>query len=318
MAKFDSNKASSKQKANSERINNDFGSNTTIKLEKIDLTKVQHLDVSEMYSAPKHWNYFDKLPDDKMYELMDSISDNGLISPVIVWKINRKEIFKDTQEKDMYGFFGEDYLILSGHNRVQAYLNLYDASKKDRYINIPAFVFDKLTEFQAKNIIIDSNYTQRDLSTKEKAKSIIDKYHVYEKEKIRKGKIAEFIAEDLDITPRMVFNYKKLSLLIPQIKDLVYSEQLPITAALKLTNVTDQCQEWLYNENREYMTPKLLNKIKPDSTKKDIQRLIDSQKKAQEKSTVKVSIDVPVDLEERFKRMCKDWIYNNSKRDNSW
>lgn len=315
MAKFDTNKAIVEQREESRRIRDDFGNNTTIKLEKIDLTKVQNIDATELYSAPKEWNYFDKLSDDKMYELMESISDNGLISPIIVWKIDRKEIFKDSNEKDMYGFFGEDYLILSGHNRVQAYLNLYDASKKEKYINIPAFVFDKLTEFQAKNIIIDSNYTQRDLSTKEKAKSIIDKYHVYEKEKIRKGKIAEFIADDLNITPRMVFNYKKLSSLISPIKDMVYSEEIPITAALKLTSISNQCQEWLYNDNREYLTPKLLNKIKPDSSKKDIQRLIDAQKNEEENCTVKVSVTVPKYLEERFRKMCKDWIYNNSKRD---
>ena len=315
MAKFDSNKAIEEQREESRRIRDDFGNNTTIKLEKIDLTKVESIDTAEMYSAPKEWNYFDKLSDDKMYELMESISDNGLISPVIVWKIDRKEIFKDSKEEDMYGFFGEDYLILSGHNRVQAYLNLYDVSKKEKYINIPAFVFEKLTEFQAKNIIIDSNYTQRDLSTKEKAKSIIDKYHVYEKEKIRKGKIAEFIADDLNITPRMVFNYKKLSCLIPPIKDMVYSEEIPITSALKLTSVSNQCQEWLYNDNRDYLTPKLLNKIKPDSSKKDIQRLIDSLKKEEENSMIKVSVAVPKYLEERFKKMCKDWIYNNSKRD---
>ncbi|MGL5330623.1 MAG: ParB/RepB/Spo0J family partition protein [Peptostreptococcaceae bacterium] len=315
MAKFDTDKAYGTQKATSERINNDFGNNTTIKLEKIDLTNVESVDVTELYSAPKEWNYFDKLSDDKMFELMDSISDNGLISPVILWKIDRKEIFKNSSELDMYGFFGEDYLILSGHNRVQAYLNLHDSTKKDKYMNIPAFVFEKITEFQAKNIIIDSNYTQRDLSIKEKAKSIIDKYHVYENEKIRKGKVAEFIADDLNITPRMVFNYKKLSKLIPQIKDMVYSDELPLMPALKLTSVSTQCQEWLYDEKREWITPKLLNKIKPDSSKKDIQRLIESQEKKSSLSTVKVSVEVPVELEVRFKKMCRDWIYDNSKRD---
>lgn len=314
MAKFDTSKAIEVQREESKRIYNDFGNNTTIKLEKIDLTKVKSIDVSELYSAPRSWNYFDKLSDDKMYELMDSISDNGLISPVIVWNIDRKEIFKDSNEDDMYGFFGEDYLILSGHNRVQAYLNLYDASKKEKYINIPAFVFDKLTEFQAKNIIIDSNYTQRDLSTKEKAKSIIDKYHVYEKEKIRKGKIAEFIADDLNISPRMVFNYKKLSTLIQPIKEMVYKNELPLTAALKLTCLKETSQEWLYNENRDYIIPQVLNKLKPDSGKKDVERAIESYRKSKEKNTKKITVEIPEWLEDEFKKHIKDWIYDNSKR----
>lgn len=314
MAKFDSDKAMEEQREESRRINSDFGNNVTIKLEKIDLTKVQNVDASELYSAPKSWNYFDKLSEDKMYELMDSISDNGLISPVILWKIDRKEIFKDSKEEDMYGFFGEDYLILSGHNRVQAYINLYDATGKKKYITIPAFIFDSLTEFQAKNIIIDSNYTQRDLSTKEKVKSILDKYNVYEKEKTRKGKVAEFIAEDLNISPRMVFNYKKLSSLIDPIKNMVYENELPLTTALKLTGLSMNTQEWLYGENNEYLIPSVINKIKPNATKKDIERIIESIKKSEEKSTTKITVEVPIELEDRFKKMCKDWIYNNSKR----
>lgn len=316
MAKFDTEKASEAQRINTNRINDEFGNNTTINLKKIDLTKIELVDVTELYSAPIKWNYFDRLSDDKMFELMDSIADNGLISPVILWKINRKEIFKESNEKDMYDFFGEEYLILSGHNRVQAYLNLYDNTKKEKYINIPAFVFHDVTEFQAKNIIIDSNYAQRDLSIKEKVKSIIDKYNIYENEKIIKGKTAEFIASDLDISPRMVFNYKKLTKLIPQIKDMVYSGHLPLTSAIKLANINSQCQEWLYNDNREHIVPSVVNKIKPDSSKKDIQRIIDSQQKSKMKSTVKITVDVPDYLQERFKTMCKDWIYNNSKRQN--
>lgn len=314
MAKFDSDKAMEEQREESRRINSDFGNNVTIKLEKIDLTKVEKIDVSEMYSAPRGWNYFDKLSEDKMYELMESISDNGLISPIIVWKIDRKEVFKENNEDDMYGFFGEDYLILSGHNRVQAYLNLYDATRKEKYITIPAFVFESLTEFQAKNIIIDSNYTQRDLSTKEKIKSILDKYNVYEKEKVRKGKVAEFIAEDLNISPRMVFNYKKLSTLIDPIRNMVYDDELPLTAALKLSGLTMNTQEWLYEENNEYLTSTVINKIKPNATKKDIERIIESVKKSEEKATTKITVEVPIELEDRFKKMCKDWIYNNSKR----
>ena len=315
MAKFDTNKAIEAQREESKRINNDFGNNTTIKLEKIDLTKVEKIDVCETYSAPQEWNYFDKLSEDKLYELMDSISDNGLISPVILWRIDRKEIFKDSDEVDMYDFYGEDYLILSGHNRIQAYLNLYDATKKDKYLTIPAFVFDELTTFQAKNIIIDSNYAGREgLSTKEKIKSIIDKYHVYENEKIRKGKIIEFIADDLDISPRMVFNYKKLSTLIEPIKEMVYNNELPLTAALKLTCLKGSSQEWLYNENKEYIIPQVLNKLKPDSGKKDVERAIESYEKSKEKNTKKITVEIPVWLEDEFKRHIKDWIYDNSKR----
>lgn len=315
MAKFDSSKAMDEQRMETQRIINDFANNTTIKLEKIDLTQIQNIDVTELYSAPKEWNYYDKLSEDKMYELMDSISDNGLMSPIIVWKVNKCEIFKSNNETDKYDFYGEDYLILSGHNRVKAYFNLYDATKKERYVNIPAFVFETITEFQARNIIIDSNYAQRDLSTSERVKSIIDKYHVYEKEKISKGKIAEFIASDLDITPRTVFNYKKLASLNHNIKDMVYSDNLPLTAALKLANISNQTQEWLYDEKRDYITPKVLNKIKPNSSKKDVQRIIDDYDKSINKEVSKITISVPAELEEKFKIMCKNWIYDNSKRD---
>ena len=64
-----------------------------------------NLPLTQLESAPDEWNFYDKLPPQKMAELIESIQTLGLLSPIIVWK--RKESNK--------------YMILSGHNRVRAF-----------------------------------------------------------------------------------------------------------------------------------------------------------------------------------------------------
>ena len=60
------------------------------------------LELDKLKAAPKEWNFYVPLNDNKMSELIESIIDNGLLNPIIVW------------END------NDYMILAGHNRVKA------------------------------------------------------------------------------------------------------------------------------------------------------------------------------------------------------
>lgn len=298
----------------SDHIDRNFANNVTVNLKKIDLSKIQYIEVDDLYSAPTSWNFFSKLDDDTMYELAESVLDNGLMSPVILWKIDKKDLREIYQDKeDSYGFFGEDYMILSGHNRVRAFIQLSQNEMiGEKFLKVPAFVFEDLSEFQAKNIIIDANYSQRTLDVKEKVESILYKYDVYTKEKTKKGKVADFIADDLDVTPRMVYNYKKLADVIDPIKDKLYNGELALTSVLKLSSKTKEFQSWLNEECGEKLDNSILNKIKDSTKKTDIQRWLSKEDTGTKEVNVKIKI--PKELETEFKEMAYQWIYNRTNR----
>lgn len=298
----------------SNNIDKNFSGNVSINLKKIDLSKIEYIEVDDLYSAPSSWNFYSKLNDDSMYEMVDSILDNGLMSPIIVWKVDRKNI-ADLKEEDKYGFFGDEYMILSGHNRARAFIQLSQNENIGRgFLKIPAFVFQSLTEFQAKNIIVDSNYTQRTLDLKEKVESILYKYDVYTKEKTRKGgSTADFIANDLDVTPRMVYNYKKIADIIDPIKERLYGGDLALTSVLKLATKTKDFQTWLYDKYGDSIDNKLLNRIKDTTKKSDIDRWMTKLNEVEDEVVVKTKI--PSHLENDFRKMVSDWIYNKTKRD---
>lgn len=298
----------------SDNIDKNFSDNVSINLKKIDWSKIEYIEVDDLYSAPSSWNFYSKLNDDAMYEMADSILDNGLMSPIIVWKVDRKDVI-DLKEEDKYGFFGDEYMILSGHNRTRAFIQLsQNENIGSRFLKIPAFVFHSLSEFQAKNIIVDSNYTQRTLCLKEKVESILYKYDTYAKEKSKKGgSTADFIANDLDVTPRMVYNYKKIAEVIDPIKEKLYNGDLAITSVLKLATKTKDFQTWLYDNYSDRIDNKLLNKIKDTTKKSDIDRWMTKLNELDDEVFVKTKI--PSYLENDFKKMVSDWIYNKTKRD---
>lgn len=254
---------------------------------------VYYIDVDKLDHAPIEWNFFDPLNDQKMYELIDSIQENGLLFPIILWqKVDGR------------------YMILAGHNRVEAFKKLYAFTKDSVFLKMPAFVYQprEITAEQAKTIVIDTNYVQRSLSVKEKAKSVMFKYTQVEQRKDRKGKTRDLVAEELGISSRSVGNYKRLEKLISEIRDMVYDGKISLRSALNLTNLSSETQEWLYVTHSEQIINKIANKMKEYMRKEDVERLIEKEK---DKEEISVSIRVPKELESQFREMAKQWIETN-------
>ncbi|MGG7187085.1 ParB/RepB/Spo0J family partition protein, partial [Clostridium butyricum] len=79
------------------------------------------------------------------------------------------------------------YMILSGHNRVHAYKILCENQDSEKYSKIHAVIKDKnLSEEEAKEIIVDTNWVQRQLTTIQKARSINFKYRKLKKDSLEK------------------------------------------------------------------------------------------------------------------------------------
>jgi len=188
---------------------------------------VVSVEVDKLKDAPKNWNFYSKLDDDKFLELVDSINNNSLLHPIVVWQQD------------------EDYMILSGHNRVRAYRKLYEITKDEQYLKIPAIIkkHDEITEDIAKEIIIDTNWIQRQLSTYEKTQSILQKYVKIKQSKNKGTKTRDVIASHLGITGRMVQNYISLNNLNSGFFEMLDDNLINIKQAIVIAKFEDYIQE---------------------------------------------------------------------------
>lgn len=206
------------------------------------------LDLDKLKAAPKEWNFYVPLNDNKMSELIESIIDNGLLNPIIVW------------EKD------NDYMILAGHNRVRAYNMLYEQTRNEKYKKIFTYIKKKneITEDEARAIIIDTNFVQRQLSTMEKTKSIVIKYNQLGRKKRNSfgESSAEIIAKQYNLKERQIYNYYKLNNLIPEFMQRIDIGNLSIKSGLKLAAIDSKLQKNIYeNYNAVLDNNRIKNKV---------------------------------------------------------
>lgn len=208
------------------------------------------VDLNDLYSAPDEWNFYDRLPAGKMQELLESIISIGLQEPVIVWK-------RDNSGK---------YMILSGHNRVHAYKILRDNQDAEKYSKIHAVIKDSdLSEEEAKEIIVDTNWVQRQLTTIQKARSINFKYRKLKKDSLdRKLKfdINSIIADEYHITSRQLISYKCLGDLTEKAQNAVDNDKLSIKAGVAISKLVPQDQDYIIDNYEISVLNKNYSKIK--------------------------------------------------------
>ena len=205
---------------------------------------------------------FDPYKESKMEEMVESIKENGVISPIIV-----------RPKED-----GETYEIISGHNRVEA-------CRRAGICQIPSFIRD-VDDDTAIILMVDSNLRQRDgLSEMEKARAYELKMDAMRKQAGRPTKncgqlghnflgkrTREEIAEKSEDSPRQIQRYIRLNRLIPALQSAVNDKKLSFNPAVEISylNPADQAvvQEVM---SREETAPSLsqaqkLKKMASDGT----------------------------------------------------
>lgn len=206
--------------------------------------------IDDLYNAPDEWNFYDRLPPGKMQELVESIINIGLQEPIIVWK-------KDNKDK---------YMILSGHNRVRAYKILCENQDSEKYSKIHAVIKDKnLSEEEAKEIIVDTNWVQRQLTTIQKARSINFKYRKLKKDSLNKKlkfDINSVIADEYQITSRQIISYKSLGNLTENAQNAVDNYKLSIKAGVAISKLIPDDQDYIVNNYDISILNKHYSKIK--------------------------------------------------------
>ncbi|AHM57457.1 hypothetical protein EAL2_c21760 [Peptoclostridium acidaminophilum DSM 3953] len=265
---------------------------------------VLQLELDLLDKAPLEWNFYRPLDEDKMAELVESIEQKGLLHPIVVW-----------EQEAMYPEPAR-YTILSGHNRVEAFRRLHEATNDPKYAVIMAHVKKphEIDQEQAKEIVIDTNWVSRQLSAYEKSQSIIRKYMILgskEKKAHAKGLRRDIIAQEYSITGRQVDNYRKLADLIEPFQEMLRSQDLGVKAGVKLTYFDGDMQQWIYDSFGEAVCDnKVVNAIKAGMSREEFGALFNPE--VGEVSVVK--IEVPAELREEFVEMARKWIKLKSKQ----
>ena len=248
--------------------------------------QIVRIDISYLEMAPDEWNFYPKLEGEEFLKLVKSIYEHGLLHPVVI----RKQ--------------GERHVILSGHNRVRAFMHIKNELEEIRngrnsgllemrddsaidpseYDQIMAVIKEDITDDEAREIIIDANYVQRQLGQKLMTRSIIEKYRIIQQrrknaddEKYKNIKTREIVAREFKLSGRHIDRYKKIESLDSRMLDEFYEGRLSLELAAKLAGLRPEVQSYIserYLKEVEKYPARTLASLKPSLCKSDIDRIM--------------------------------------------
>lgn len=210
--------------------------------QKIKLTSVEELlgvpneevateiDLVQIRSFKNH--PFKVIDDEKMQDLMDSIKENGILTPVLVRPISNNL-----------------YEMISGHRRMHAASML----KMDM---IPAIIRE-MSDEEAVLKMVDSNIQREELLPSEKAFAYKMKLEAMKKQGSRsdltsdqngrKLESAYVISEQVGESKTQVRRFIRLTELIPELLDFVDRKKINFTIAVDISYLEQEIQKWLFN-----------------------------------------------------------------------
>lgn len=215
--------------------------------EKIKMTSIDELlgvvgeesatdiEISRIHSFANH--PFKVLDDEKMDDLVESIRQNGVLTPVLL-----------RPDKN------STYEMISGHRRMHAAL-------KAGLDKIPAIVRD-MDDDEAIVIMVDANIQREELLPSEKAFAYKMKMEAMKRQAGRPKKenatqfgrnfeTAELIGKETGESKNTVRRFIRLTELIPELLDMVDTKRLPFIMAVEISYIDKEVQKWLLEFIRE-------------------------------------------------------------------
>ena len=219
---------------------------------------------------PFNENPFKLCNSEDLEELAESIKDEGLLNPVILWK---KE---------------DSYIILSGHNRIEA-LKMLGYQKLDKTMYK---IKEDISLDNARLILVDTNLVQRKkFLPSEKARAYKIQQSVLNKSKsirsvnfidenaINIGEMAEDKEECTQCNlenKRNIYNYLRLNYLINKLLEKVDDNELSIKIAIELSYLDEDTQEeifiYFFIDKIEKLNLDIAKKIRQEYKKMPINR----------------------------------------------
>ncbi len=214
--------------------------------------------VRDIYPFENH--PFKVLDDEKMEELIESIKEYGILTPVIVRK-DRDDL----------------YQMISGHRRLYA-------SKKAGLETIPAII-KEMDDDEAIIYMVDSNLQREEILPSEKAFSYKMKYDAMKRVAGRPKKgnrnsaqvgrnleTADILGIQVGESRNQVKRYLRLTELITELLDLVDEKRIPIVVGVEMSFFTRKIQGWIHEYCIDTRIPKWneLNELRNSVPQKDI------------------------------------------------
>lgn len=171
---------------------------------------------------------FRVVDDAKMDELVESIKENGVMTPVIVRKIDDRT-----------------YEMISGHRRTHA------AERAGLY-EIPAIVKD-IDDDEAVVMMVDSNIQREEILPSERAWAFKMKMDAMRHQGVTFGHNVqkwthEEIGKQAGFSGKQIQRYVRLTELIPPLLDMVDQGKLAMTLAVEMSYLNDEFQYILLRE----------------------------------------------------------------------
>lgn len=192
------------------------------------LSKPSALLTDDLYPFPNH--PFRMYTEEKMREMVESVTEFGVISPIIV-RPNPN---------------GEGYEIVSGHNRVEA-------CRRANINQIPAIIRE-IDDDTAIILMVDSNLRQREkLLPSEKARAYKMKMEALKRQGARtdltschdgtKFRTDETLSNTAEDSARQVQRFVRLNNLSPALLNMVDEGKLALTPAVEISYLGEADQE---------------------------------------------------------------------------
>ena len=209
--------------------------------EKIKLTSIDELlgvvneesameiEIDKIKSFAGH--PFKVVDDEKMQDLIESISESGVLTPVLI-RPDRND----------------GYEMISGHRRMHA-------AQKAGLITIPAIVRE-MTDDEAVIAMVDANIQREELLPSEKAFAYKMKLEAMKRQGSRtdltlsqnetKLRSDEILSKQVGESRAQVQRYIRLTELIPDLLELVDKKRLNFTIAVDISYIPQDVQKWIY------------------------------------------------------------------------
>lgn len=193
------------------------------------------IDVNKIYDFENH--PFKVIKDAKMQELIESVSANGIITPVIV------------RPDDEDG-----YEMISGHRRLFA-------AKEVGLDTIPAFVREMMDD-EATIAMVDANLQRETILPSEKAFAYKMRYEAMKRSagRPKKGNTSQNgtnlradaeLAKQVGESRNQVQRYMRLTELTPELLELVDNERVAVMTAVDISFLSKEVQKWIYEYIKE-------------------------------------------------------------------
>lgn len=192
------------------------------------------IEISRIHSFKDH--PFKVLDDGKMQDLVDSVKENGVLTPVLIRPTGN-----------------DQYEMISGHRRMHA-------AAIAGLTTIPAIIRE-LSDDEAVIAMVDANIQREELLPSEKAFAFKMKLNAMKRQAGRPTKNAsqngtnkrsdELLASEVGISRNQIQRYIRLTELIPELLELVDKKKLQFTVAVDISYLDREIQKWIYEYIRD-------------------------------------------------------------------